>query len=52
MYMGDMQHFFTKEEIEKSFKDGIFIEASSDNKISTFMMEFEGRNHESSLELH
>lgn len=39
MYMGDIQYVLTKQEIENDMKDGLYIRASSKNKVSTFMME-------------
>ena len=43
MYMGDIQYLFRKVEIEQTMPNGIYIEAYSPDRISTFRMESEGR---------
>jgi hypothetical protein len=52
MYMGDIQYVISKEEIIKDFPQGLYIKAISKDRVSTFMMEFEGRSKSTALELH
>jgi hypothetical protein len=52
MYMGDVQYQLTRQEIEHEMKDGLYIKATSKEKISTFMMEIEGRSNSKIFEIH
>lgn len=52
MYMGDVQYPLTKNEVESQMKEGLYIKASSKDKISTFMMEIEGRSKSEIFEIH
>jgi hypothetical protein len=42
--MGDMQYVFSnKTEIERKMPNGMYIQVESTKRVSTFMLEFEGR---------
>lgn len=40
MYMGDMQYLFMKAEIGEHYPNGLYIQASTKDRVATFMMEF------------
>ncbi len=50
--MGDVQYPLTRQEVEQEMKDGLYIKAASKDKISTFMMEIEGRSNTEIFEIH
>lgn len=52
MYMGDVQYTLTKKEIQSELKNGLYIKASSKERVSTFMMEIEGRSKSTIFEIH
>lgn len=52
MYMGDVQYVLSKKDIETDMQEGLYIKALSKNKISTFMMEVEGRSSSKLFEIH
>jgi hypothetical protein len=42
--MGDTQYLLKQATIDKLMPNGLFISAESTNRVSTFMLEFEGRS--------
>lgn len=51
MYMGDIQYIFHLAQLDEQVPNGLYIEVSSDTRITTYMMEFEGRTKTEALEL-
>ena len=51
MYMGDIQYIFSKDEIEKQYPKGIYVHLLSKKRVTTFMLELEGRTKDKLVEL-
>ena len=51
MYMGDMKHIITKKQAEENMTHGLYIQISSPDRVSTFIIQFLGRTKNQPIQL-